>query len=258
MTDSKKNLYTKLLRVAEELSNLAKDGTNQHQNYKYVSMGNAYENIRAAMIKHGVGCLPGVSSLTTWHESIVEVYYEYTLFDADSGESDTRQWLGGAIHTNTKGNPDDKFANRAASCQKYFLMHTFLITGGDDVDIDSGPHDKPANRPYSGTREKINTAPAPAQSRPPAANNPAPAPVAQGDLLDAPAGYQFTQDGKYILADLLTRITTTGVDGIQISKKTHFENAVNKLVYDGTLAPDATPDNVESALRAYYKLKGTD
>lgn len=133
-------LPSKMVRIMAAVGTIEKGGTNSQQGYKFIQSDDVLAAIRSELVKQNVALFSRAlefdqtagqtkSGGTNWH---VVVKFEFTLVDADTGESRSDTWFGESIDTS------DKSINKAATAAlKYWLMKTFMISTGDDIDQDS-------------------------------------------------------------------------------------------------------------------------
>lgn len=172
MTTSAK-VAMKIALVMGDLENFAKDGTNKHQNYSYVSIQQVSDTLRELMSKHKLVCVPAIGTVQLAPDGLrYMVEMNFTLIDADSGECLAIPWVSEAL---TMAGKDDKAIGKAvAYAVKYFLMRLFLASSADDVDNDSHTP-PPANnnqrpqQPPKAQPKPENVTPMP-QPTPPAAD----------------------------------------------------------------------------------------
>lgn len=133
-------LPMKMVKIMAAVGTIEKGGTNAQQGYKFIQSDDVLAAIRAELVKNNVALFSRALEYdqaagqtknggTNWH---VVVKFEFTLVDADSGETHSDTWFGESIDTS------DKSINKAATAAlKYWLMKTFLISTGDDIDQES-------------------------------------------------------------------------------------------------------------------------
>ncbi len=134
-------LPMKMVKIMAAVGNVAKGGTNSQQNYKFIQSDDVVDAIRTEMIKNNVALFAralsyeqsaGTSSSNkvNWH---AVVQFEFTLIDADSGETMSGTWYGESIDSS-----DKSFSKAGTSALKYWLLKTFMISAGEpDADKES-------------------------------------------------------------------------------------------------------------------------
>ena len=134
-------LPMKMVKIMAAVGNVAKGGTNSQQNYKFIQSDDVVDAIRTEMIKNNVALFAralgyeqsaGTSSSNkvNWH---AVVQFEFTLIDADTGETMSGTWYGESIDSS-----DKSFSKAGTSALKYWLLKTFMISAGEpDADKES-------------------------------------------------------------------------------------------------------------------------
>lgn len=126
-----KGIASKIVKVMEGIESVSKDGFNAFHKYKYVTDAAIVSEIRKVLIINKLIVIPKQISCTQTGD-LTTLLVEYTLIDADSGESIVTQSYG---YGQDKG---DKGVYKAATgAEKYFLMKTFLLATDDDPENDS-------------------------------------------------------------------------------------------------------------------------
>lgn len=154
-----KNLGKKIVAVMEAVTNVAKDKTNSHFNYRYASDEAIVTAVRAEAVKQKLVFIPNQLEVVK-NGDFTRLHVEYTILDADSGES---------VQTRVYGEGQDKgdkgVYKAATGAEKYFLLKTFLIPTGDDPENDGGASrstkasttttQKPTPAPSNGTTQTM-------------------------------------------------------------------------------------------------------
>lgn len=127
-------LPMKMVKIMAAVGNIQKGGTNSQQNYKFIQSDDVVEAIRHEMVANNVALFSravsyemtsGTTSKGTQNFHAV-VQFEFTLVDADSGESTSCTWYGESIDTS-----DKSFNKAGTSALKYWLLKTFMIAAGE-------------------------------------------------------------------------------------------------------------------------------
>lgn len=149
-------LPSKMVRIMAAVGNIAKGGTNSQQNYKFIQSDDVVEAIRLEMVNNNVALFSkavsyemtsGTTSKGTTNFHAV-VQFEFTLVDADSGESMSCTWYGESIDTS-----DKSFNKAGTSALKYWLLKTFMIAAGEpDGDKDSPEFERQRRQPKDALR----------------------------------------------------------------------------------------------------------
>jgi len=163
-----KQVAKKLLAVMKAVKYVQKDGKNTFQHYNYASEAALIGAIRIHLIEAGLVLVPSVTEYQIHFSeyekngkpitnSLTSAIVEYTVIDADSGESITFRTLGQGADTGDKG------AYKAATgANKYALMKLLQIATGDDPEADTEDDDtgkKPAKavKPTGSKRDDPET-----------------------------------------------------------------------------------------------------
>jgi hypothetical protein len=131
----------KMVRIMAAVGNVSKSGVNAQQNYKFIQGDDVVDAIRTEMVKNNVAMFSRALGYeqsagttknggTNWH---AVVQFEFTLIDAESGETMSGTWYGESIDSS-----DKSFSKAASMALKYWLMKTFMISAGEpDSDKES-------------------------------------------------------------------------------------------------------------------------
>jgi len=126
-----KGIASKIVKVMEGIESVSKDGFNAFHKYKYVTDAAIVTEIRKSMIANKVVAIPKQLSCSQ-NGDLTTIQVEYTLIDAESGESLTSLVYGYGQDKGDKG-----IYKAATGAEKYFLMKTFLLATDDDPEDDS-------------------------------------------------------------------------------------------------------------------------
>lgn len=143
------SLYRKKAQVMKALEGgMAKTGSNDHFNYKFVTASNIKQTVGALFSEHGISLqMSGVGTENSVSEielkngnikrvPILRIQFAIALCDVDTGAREESFWFGEAEAR------DDKAASKAAtSALKYFLISNLMIADKeeDKRDTDRGP-----------------------------------------------------------------------------------------------------------------------
>ena len=137
-----KALAQKIVKVMKELRAVPKTGYNQQQGYEYIESDVLLQMVGDAMAKHGLAIIPEIGHVE--HEMlegdrrpifVTKVTINFTVVDADSGESTTITWHGFALDTFDKG-----LYKAITGAHKYMLLKLFAIgAGGEDPEQQDVP-----------------------------------------------------------------------------------------------------------------------
>lgn len=154
-------LVERLCKVMAALHRIEKRGHNKEHNYDYATEGDIVDAVRSACAANGVVLIPDVREdateaigqsargATQWRATIT---LELTVTDGES--SFTTRWRGQAIDYSDKA-----YWKAYTGTMKYAILKTFLISTGDDPEIDSPEVHVQAPRPANGRRDHDEESP---------------------------------------------------------------------------------------------------
>lgn len=136
-------IYAKLSAIQAEIERMEKDGTNNFQNYKYLSETQITFQMKTLLDKHKV-LFHYNSSIkrvyppleTGMKQILTDVEINYRFVDAESGE-----YVSGFAAGQGADNGDKGVYKAITGAIKYIYMKTFNIPTGDDPERD-GPRQK--------------------------------------------------------------------------------------------------------------------
>jgi len=135
-----RSLHRKLAQVMYEAERIPKNGTAPREmgGYKFVQVGDAADYIRKALAEHNITMLPSHVTVVGQQDrptksggnmTTVDLLIEWTLTDADSGETATIMSFGAGA------DGGDKYSGKAStSAMKYALLSGFMLSTGDDTE----------------------------------------------------------------------------------------------------------------------------
>lgn len=145
-------LAAKKLKIMASVSKIAKTGHNVKQNYDFVEEAEVVGAIREAMAKHGLAYSVEATEMLpvreiplqrgSWYLTAIRMHMR--LIDTETGYAEEFDWFGQGMDGGDKG-----LYKAYTSGQKYFLLKTFLIATGDDVEVENeqGNGAAPRQRP---------------------------------------------------------------------------------------------------------------
>ena len=149
-----KHLFEQKKRaIMMEIKSIAKSGHNAFFNYNYAPEADVLRVVRDVMVQHRITFSCACNSFAGQPIELVSnkgqkrllynINLQCSLVDEETGYSETYDWLGSGA------DESDKALYKAYSSGiKYFLLKTFLIPTGDDVEGDeSGEPDTTKNSP---------------------------------------------------------------------------------------------------------------
>ena len=135
-------LATKMARVLAEVTRVPKKGRNDFHGYDYVMEADLVDHIRDKLAEQGVAIFPSVREHKVEEMEdarkrsvyLTTVELDVTLIDGESGDVMTTTWIGQGLDNGDKG-----YYKAYTGAIKYFLLKTFLISTGDDPELDDAP-----------------------------------------------------------------------------------------------------------------------
>lgn len=135
----KGELHTRLARILGKISKIPKEGRNEHFEYDYVKEDTLTEQIRPMLAEEGISLIFAAEEVILAENCITLVRCTFTI-GCDIGEPVMTTVWGAGRDADRNGNRGDKGIYKAMTgSMKYFLYKTFLVSTGDDVEIDTTP-----------------------------------------------------------------------------------------------------------------------
>jgi hypothetical protein len=159
-------LARKLAEVMAAVERIPKNGWNDFHKYHYATEADTVEAIRGELAQRQIVLLPAITAMHRdgvgdKGQVLTTLEMEFTFIDGESGELETRPWLGSGT------DKEDKGAYKAMTGgQKTFLLKAFLVPTGDDPEQEGKTQAPPrqAAQPSGSTvLTRKQTAPAAAQ-----------------------------------------------------------------------------------------------
>lgn len=173
--ETPRRLVAKLAEVMAAVERIPKRGWNDFHKYHFATEADIAEALRTELASRNVMLIPGISGMEREKvgekgQVLTTLFMSMTFFDAETGETIERPWLGAGT------DKEDKGAYKAITGgEKYFLLKTFLIPTGDDPEAETPAILPPAPRPQTAAPLPPQSAgPLPKPPAPPAKPGPAP------------------------------------------------------------------------------------
>lgn len=162
-------LARKLALVLADVHRVPKNGRNDFHKYDYVYEADLVDHIRDKLAEHGIAIFPSVAahSVEEMQDNrnrtsfLTTVTLDVTLIDGESGDMLTTTWVGQGMDSGDKG-----YYKAYTGAIKYFLLKTFLISTGDDPELDEPSEPVQRARPHTSAKPKSTEQPAPADAAP--------------------------------------------------------------------------------------------
>jgi hypothetical protein len=123
-------LNKRIVALMDAIKPLQKDGTNTHFKYKFTSYEQVAANVRAALVKAGLGFSVGTGVMQSDGQTKI-MPIEVCLTDTETGAMRVIRWYGEGQDGQDKGT-----AKALTAGVKYWMLRNLLISDQDDVDSD--------------------------------------------------------------------------------------------------------------------------
>ena len=136
-----------MAKVMGELGRVPKNGWNAYSKYKYTTESDVLDAIRPLLAKHGVCVFFNCTEIEYLDNCITRVKVEIELVHGESGEAKTSVSFGESRDADRSGKRQDKGMYQAMTgAMKYWAFKTFLISTGDDPEMDKPPSVDPKQK----------------------------------------------------------------------------------------------------------------
>ena len=125
-------------RVMAGVKRVGKTGYNKHHGYPFATDGDVSDCVRALLAEHGIGFSIDLEEIVSWEQhgkqNRMVIRWTMRFENADNpSEVSEHQWFSESLDSQDKG-----IAKAATAAVKYFLLKTFLVSTGEEVnDTDS-------------------------------------------------------------------------------------------------------------------------
>lgn len=143
-------LATKLARIMRVVTNIPKNGYNEHFKYKFATEADVSAALQQEFAAANLAVLPGVTA-TRREGNLTIIDMSFLIIDGDTGYAESIPWSGNGEDKNDKG-----LWKAVTGGVKYWLLKLFLVPTGDDPEATDG-EGRRTNRPL---RKKAPEAPA--------------------------------------------------------------------------------------------------
>jgi len=116
------------------MKRIPKNGYNQHFKYKFASNEDVVDFVRPLLAAEHVTFLPSIDDVQINGKHVM-CRMTMRFVDGETDESFELPWYGQAVDTGDKG-----ISKCATAATKYFLLKTFLLSAGDESEIDTDNH----------------------------------------------------------------------------------------------------------------------
>lgn len=169
-SDTSKAIYAKLRKVMEAIDSIEKRGRNTQQNYRYFMAEDLFNDVREQFIIQGLVVIPAcVGQEVTEGQTksggtnfMTKVHMQYTIGDAETGESITFPWAGQGQDSGDKG-----IWKAFTGAGKYWLKNLLILPAEDDPENDGTPPKlKSQTKPTPPATAPVTKPAPPAESKP--------------------------------------------------------------------------------------------
>jgi len=128
-----KTLAEKMASVMGQVIRIKKGGKNEHFRYTFATSEDVSDTIRELLAAEGVAFVCSMDEIEqTPAGKGVRTVAKFTMKFTDGSDAETATWYSEALDSQDKG------VNKCATAAvKYFLLKTFIMSSGDEVDTDA-------------------------------------------------------------------------------------------------------------------------
>jgi hypothetical protein len=142
-----------ILAVSRDIGEIAKEGINTFQKYRYVKWEDINQKLSPLLSQHDLIIVQSEISRSLLEEnaqgSVLAIVYHFTIVNGDGEQWPPVEWTGIARLRDSKGVSDDKAATKChTQAEKYFCIKQFKIRVED-----SDPTDRAHTLPKKDARE---------------------------------------------------------------------------------------------------------
>jgi len=126
-----KQVLAALINASREVGYVQKRGYNDFQKYSYVTEADILQEVRPALLKHGLVMIPSVESISHDEHGNTHISVRYDVYH-ESGETLSFVMAGSGNDRNSKGVGDKGIYKALTGCNKYALLKAMQLATGDD------------------------------------------------------------------------------------------------------------------------------
>ena len=142
-----KQVLTALINASREVGYVQKRGYNDFQKYSYVTEADILQEVRPALLNHGLVMIPSVESISHDEHGNTHISVRYDVYH-ESGETLSFVMAGSGNDKNSKGVGDKGIYKAITGCNKYALLKAMQLATGDDPEEEKAePKAKPEPKP---------------------------------------------------------------------------------------------------------------
>jgi hypothetical protein len=144
-TASQRPLAVKMAEILGEVGNVPKNGRNDFHGYDYIQESDLVDHLRSKLAKAGIAIFPSIREhvVTQVQDARSRIQYmatvtlDVTFIDGDTGDKMTTTWVGQGVDAG-----DKSYYKAYTGAFKYALLKTFMVSTGDDPELDQIPAPK--------------------------------------------------------------------------------------------------------------------
>lgn len=129
-----RTLPEKLCAIMGKMQRLPKNGFNAHFKYPFATNEDVLDYVRPLLAAEGITFAISMDDVNIEGDRVL-CRFRMIFSDGSTGEVAESQWFGQAKDTSDKG-----VAKAATSAVKYFMLKNFLLSAGDEPEIDTDDH----------------------------------------------------------------------------------------------------------------------
>ena len=138
-------LAVKMAEVLGEVGNVPKNGRNDFHGYDYIQESDLVDHLRGKLAAAGIAIFPSIREhvVTQVQDARSRIQYmatvtlDVTFIDGDTGDQMTTTWVGQGVDSG-----DKSYYKAYTGAFKYALLKTFMVSTGDDPELDQIPAPK--------------------------------------------------------------------------------------------------------------------
>ena len=154
-----KQVLAALINASREVGYVQKRGYNDFQKYSYVTEADILQEVRPALLNHGLVMIPSVESISHDEHGNTHISVRYDVYH-ESGETLSFVMAGSGNDRNSKGVGDKGIYKALTGCNKYALLKAMQLATGDDPEEEKAePKIKPEPKPEPKVEEDGSTFP---------------------------------------------------------------------------------------------------
>jgi hypothetical protein len=233
----KKNIHQRMHAVMKDISYVQKEEKKVNNQYRFVSHDAVTAKLRAAMVEHGIVCLPSlIDYKQDGNRTEASYLISFTNID-DPADTVEIKSFGYGI------DPQDKGPGKACSyAVKYALLKAFCLETGDDPERDLIPYDNGSRGNNNGEREVVSSTSTSTAKR---TTKQTSAPTAKSPSLDPAEAFAYVLTQGTHAGTLIGQLDTAAP--AIVAKLTNYANKY---------APELAQQEKTAIKVALHKLKG--